>query len=187
MIITTDYLQNALGSVQILKSLGPVPALMVVETQVRVAVGELRVVVSQNLFLNNNTLRLKFDGLQEVAHLVLDVGHLRDARGNLRVHGAGHLKQEIYDLVVQIESFLVLSFIASSDGLLHHLACVLVLVMEVLRDWEEVSDDAALEWHVRIFEQLFVSCHHQLLGLVLLLLLLLLLLSLHVLLVLQFG
>jgi hypothetical protein len=52
---------------------------VIVEAQVGVAVGKLWIIVSKDLLLDNDTLRLKLYGLQEVTHLVLDVGHLGNA------------------------------------------------------------------------------------------------------------
>lgn len=66
---------------------------MVVEAQVGVAVGKLWIIVAKDLLLDDDALGLQLDGLQEVAHLVLDVGHLCDARGHFWVHRSRNLEQ----------------------------------------------------------------------------------------------
>ena len=52
---------------------------MVIETQIGVAVDKLWVIVSEDLLLDDDALRLEVDGLQKVTHLVLDVRHLGNA------------------------------------------------------------------------------------------------------------
>ena len=86
--------------------------------------------------------------MEVVTHLVLDVGHLGDAICNFWIHGSSDLKQQVHDLIVEIESFLKLALSARRGCLLHHLASILILVVEMLDDRVEIGDDAALERHV---------------------------------------
>ena len=86
--------------------------------------------------------------MEVVTHLVLDVGHLCDAIRNFWIHGSSDLKQQVHDLIIEIESFLKLALTARCSCLLHHLAGILILVVEMLDDWVEIGDDAALERHV---------------------------------------
>ena len=130
---------------------------MIVEAQVGIAVGKLWVIESKDLLLDDDALRLELDRLQKVAHLVLDVGHLCNACGNFWVHRTSNLEQQIDDLIVQIESFLILSLVAGSDRFLHHLAGILVLVIQVLYNREEVGNDASLEGHVPVLVQLLIA------------------------------
>jgi len=180
-------LEDTLGPVQVLEAFGPVSALVVVKPEVGVAVSKLRVIVAQDLLLDDDTLRLQLDGLQEVAHLVLDVGHLGDARGDLRVHSAGDLEQKIDNLVVEIECLLILALTARCDGFLHHLRGVLVLIVQMLHNWEEVSHNAPVEGHILVCVELLVTQQEKLLLLCLLLFLLDLFLIIRCSLVLNFG
>lgn len=175
MIVSAYYLKDALCSVQVLEALRPVSALVIVKAQIRVAVSQLRVVISKDLLLDDDALGLQLDCLQVVAHLVLDVGHLCNAICHLWIHGSSHLEQEVDDLVIEVESFLKLALSAGSSRLLHHLGRILILVVEMLDDREEIGDDTALERHVGIVVQLLIADE---LGLLLMRLLLLLLLFL---------
>lgn len=129
MIIAAHHLQDALGSVQILEALGPVAALVVIETQVRVAVSQLRVIIPKYFLLNNDALGLQLNGLQEVSHFILYVRHLCDTLSDFWVHSTRDLKKQVYNLVVEIKSLLKLAIVAGSHCLLHHLGSILILIV----------------------------------------------------------
>jgi len=59
---------------------------VVVEGQVAVAVGGLRVVAAEHALLQDDALGLQLNCLQEIAELELDARQLRDAGSNLFVH-----------------------------------------------------------------------------------------------------
>ena len=79
----------------ILESLGEVLASMIVETQVRVAISNGWRVIPMELLLDDQTLGLELDSLEVISKLVLDVGHLRDAGGNICVDCSCNLKKHV--------------------------------------------------------------------------------------------
>ena len=113
MVVTTDHLQYLERFVHILESLREVLASMVVETKVRVTICNSWRVISMELLLDNKTLRLKLDSLKVISELVLDVGHLRDAGGNISVDGTSDLEEHVYGLTVKVKGSLVLLLVVS--------------------------------------------------------------------------
>ena len=71
-----------------------------VEGEVGVAIGCLRVVPAQDALLNDNALSLKVDGLEEVAEFELDGRKFGDGRGHLLIHGSGYLEQSVDALAI---------------------------------------------------------------------------------------
>ena len=83
-------------------------ASMVVETQVGVAISNGWRVIPMELLLDDQTLRLKLDSLEVISKLVLYVGHLRDAGGNICVDSTSDLEEHVDSLTVEIKCSLVL-------------------------------------------------------------------------------
>ena len=97
----------------ILESLGEVLASMIVETQVRVAISNGWRVIPMELLLDDQTLGLELDSLEVISKLVLDVGHFRDARGNICVDGTSDLEEHVDRLTVEVKGSLVLLLVVS--------------------------------------------------------------------------
>ena len=88
-------------------------ASMIVETQVRVAISNGWRVIPMELLLDDQTLGLELDSLEVISKLVLDVGHLRDAGGNICVDGTSDLEEHVDRLTVEVKGSLVLLLVVS--------------------------------------------------------------------------
>ena len=86
MVLSTSDLQDIERPVHILEALAEVPTSVVVQGQVGIAVSSLRTVRTQQSFLQDYTLCLQFNGLEEISKLELNASQLRNAGCYILVH-----------------------------------------------------------------------------------------------------
>mmetsp|Transcript_2555 Transcript_2555/g.2476 ORF Transcript_2555/g.2476 Transcript_2555/m.2476 type:complete len:438 (-) Transcript_2555:567-1880(-) len=105
-----------------------------VEGQVGVAVGRLRVVGAQEPFLQDQRLRLELNGLKEISKLELDACEFRDAGGDIFVHGSLDREHSVDALAVEFEGFFEDVFFEALFGAVEEGPDVAVLDVEVFED-----------------------------------------------------
>ena len=130
---------------------------MVVQAKVRVAVSDCRVIEAKDLLLDDDSLGLQLDGLDAVAVLVLDVGHLGQAGSNFLCHSACYLHQGVCCLVVQVKGLVKLALVGGDLTLLDGLRGVLRVVVDQLHYRRELSNHRSLERQHALLEELLVG------------------------------
>ena len=155
MVFSAWDLENVDCSVHVLESLGDVSACMMIQSQVAITVSSLRMIVSQDSFLKNDALSLKFNCLEEVTKLELNASQFRDAWSYVLIHGTCDLQQGIDALRIKFKSLLKVTFFVHLLGWGQHLSHIIVLDVKVFDDWEHVHDITNLEWQVLVSHKLF--------------------------------
>lgn len=150
VVCSCHNFQNIKTFVHVFKSLWEISASMVVQSKIWVAVSYHRAIASQQFFLNYYTFSLKLNCLQVVSKFVLDVCHFSDTTGYVWVHRTCDLHQNINCLAVIIEGLLKILFGMGISSLLHKHSWVFILHIDVLNDWEKVSNVLLIEWQVLI-------------------------------------
>ena len=132
MVLSNASLKDGKTSVQILETLAEIASVVIVHRESDITVADVRMIHAQQTLLEHDRLRLKLDGLQEVAELELDASERCDAIRNVLIHCSLDLKKHINGLRPQLKRSIQLVLFLSEVGLCEERAHVRVLILDLL-------------------------------------------------------
>ena len=132
MVLSNASLKDGKTSVQILETLAEIASVVIVHRESDITVADVRMIHAQQTLLEHDRLRLKLDGLQEVAELELDASERCDAICNVLIHCSLNLKKHINGLRPQLKRSIQLVLFLSEVGLREERAHVRVLILDLL-------------------------------------------------------
>ena len=129
---------------------------MVVQRQIRIAVGNSWRVEAEELFLDDQTFGLELDCLEKVPKPVLDIGHFGYACGDVLIHWSTDLEENVDCLAVVVQCLFKLVLSKCGFCLGHHLICVFIIDIQFFQDRVKVSNIGKLKRQITIGKKLLI-------------------------------